>query len=51
MSVDEYGRPRWYGWIVSYFGGVHMLGRLWIIIHDRGVTVAWRQVVRRDWSI
>lgn len=36
--------------ISSAVGGVHMFGPLWVVIHDRGLAVAWRQVVKFDWE-
>ncbi len=33
---------------VKMCGGVHMLGPVWVVIHDRGVMIAWKQVVK--WS-
>lgn len=37
--------------VVDIAGGVHEFGRLWIIIHNTGLTVAWKQVQRIDWKI
>lgn len=37
--------------ISSYIGGVHMFGPMWIVIHDGGVTIAWKQIVRADWRV
>lgn len=35
--------------VVKLVGGVHMIGRLWIVVHDDGLCVAWRQVEVFDW--
>lgn len=36
--------------IVRQIGGVHEIGRLTIVIHDRGAYVAWDQVVQLEWN-
>lgn len=36
--------------VSRWIGGVHMFGPLWVVIHDAGLTIAWRQVVKFDWS-
>lgn len=36
--------------VVRAVGGVHMIGRLWIVIHDGGAAVAWRQIERWRWQ-
>lgn len=38
--------PQWWLFIVRVVGGVHMMGPLWVIVHDLGLTVAWRQIER-----
>lgn len=40
---------RWRRILVARIGGVHMLGPLWLVVHDAGLTVAWRQIVKFDW--
>ena len=37
--------------IVNFSGGVHEFGRLLIVIHDTGLTIAWKQLVKFDWKI
>lgn len=37
--------------IVRAIGGVHEFGRFDLIIHDRGVTTAWDQIVTHDWWV
>jgi hypothetical protein len=43
-------RRIWRG-VVKLVGGVHMIGRLWIIIHDHGLSIAWRQIEKFDWRL
>jgi hypothetical protein len=38
-------------YIVNRIGGVHEFGRLWIVIYNDGLSVAWRQVEKIDWRI
>lgn len=51
MAVKDFpvlSRKVWAN-VCKIVGGVHMLGHLWVVIHDGGVTVAWKQIVRADW--
>jgi hypothetical protein len=36
--------------MIRWAGGVHEFGRLWIVIHDRGVLIAWEQIERWSWE-
>jgi hypothetical protein len=42
---------RFWTFIVRKIGGVHEFGRLWIVIHDHGLTIAWKQVEKFDWRL
>ena len=35
--------------VTRCIGGVHMFGPLWVVAHDHGLTIAWKQIVRYDW--
>lgn len=42
---------RLWPFVVNTIGGVHEFGRLWVVIHDRGISIAWRQVEKFDWRL
>lgn len=44
----ETRRKLWYR-LSCTIGGVYKLGRLWVIIHDDGLSVAWKQREKIDW--
>lgn len=35
--------------VLKLVGGVHEVGNLSLCVHDRGVIVAWRQVICAEW--
>lgn len=37
--------------VVRLCGGIHEFGRLWVIVHDNGLSIAWKQVEKFDWRI
>lgn len=44
-------KARFWPYLVNAIGGIHEIGPLWIIIHDNGLTIAWRQVEKFDWRL
>ncbi len=37
--------------VVKIAGGVYDIGALSVCIHDRGLLLAWRRIVWKEWKI